>query len=154
MHRDHEIEGAATDLYALGKLLRDAWRLQVPELPPASLAVLGTLVAHGPLRVGEVARLQHIDESVASRQVSALTVRGLVARERDASDARVRRINATERGQQLMQGAHERIVATMGDALAGWEPAELTGLATGLARLRSDLNDVLDEPRLPELAQR
>lgn len=148
MHTDeHIIERAATDLYALGKLSRDAWKVQVPELAPASIAILAALVAHGPVRVSELAHGQHIDESVASRQLSGLSSRGLAVRKRDVADARALQADATDRGRQVLQEAHQRIVAILAEALDAWDPAEVASLAVGLHRLRSDLSMALERSR-------
>lgn len=141
---DARIETVTMDLYALGKLLRNAWRVQVPELAPASIAVLAALVAHGPMRVGEVAEVQHIDVSVASRQVTLLAIAGLVTREKDGEDARARRVRATDRGQQLMADAHARILRLLSSALGDWTAQDLGALTAGLGRLRADVGDTLE----------
>jgi len=64
-----------------------------------------------------------------SRLVDALEREGLVTRERDATDARLVQIRATQKGVSVMRRGRARRVARLAAQLRDMEPAKLSALA-------------------------
>jgi DNA-binding MarR family transcriptional regulator len=61
-----------------------------------------------------------------TRIVQALEAEGLVRRERDAADGRVRRLHTTAKGRRVMQRGRERRVANFAALLTRLSPEEVT----------------------------
>jgi DNA-binding MarR family transcriptional regulator len=132
------IERLVRELYGLAAIKRDTARRALPASAIAGLSALATLERLGPSRVGAVADALHVDLSVASRQIAALTAAGHVRRERDAADGRSQLIAITGAGQAALTAAHGRMVETFADAVRGWSDDDVAGLAASLTRLRED----------------
>ena len=96
----------------------------------------------GPLPLGELARLTHMDPAAAGRQVRALEADGLVARSTSPDDARVTVVALTPRG----RAARRRILAVQDrhllDVLDAWSPRDREQLARLLGRFVDDLQGV------------
>jgi len=60
-----------------------------------------------------------------TRIVQGLEADGLVRRERDAADGRVRRLHATAKGRRVMQRGRERRVENLAALLDRLSPAEV-----------------------------
>ena len=80
-----------------------------------------------------------------SEMLGRLERRGLVARKRDASDGRARRVSLTASGRELRQGAWDGIAAFC-ETLAGLVPsAELAALVGHLDRIARGMNPLDDD---------
>jgi DNA-binding MarR family transcriptional regulator len=108
-------------------------------LDRAAVAVLARVVAEGPLRVSDVASALGLDLSTVSRQVQTLTDGGYVAKEPDPGDRRASQVTATGAGRAALDAVRADRAATLGRALAGWEPGDRERLRVLLARLADDL---------------
>lgn len=108
------------------------------ELNLAAYGVLGQVVAHGPLTLGELARRAHMQPSALSRQVRLLEEGGHI--ERGAgTDGRVAVVSATARGvdaHRRLRRANDELLARQ---LRDWNEDELAALTAQLERLVSDL---------------
>lgn len=120
-------------------LTRASWRLRRNErkaLAPygltfASARALRTLVAAGPMRIGDLANALEIVPRTATTRVDGLERAGLVLRSADPTDRRSIVVSATEQGQELVVRltAERRASAeTMFAMLSSADQAELLHL--------------------------
>jgi DNA-binding MarR family transcriptional regulator len=108
------------------------------DLAQPSYVLLRTLIDEGPLPMGGLARIAHMDLGMAARQVNALVEAGLVARQPDPADGRVSLVAVTTDGKRVagsLQGVRRRHLER---ALAGWSAAELDEFDRLLARFLAD----------------
>jgi len=138
-HTAHDIDALADALYNLSALRRDLQRLAGIEHAVGGLMVLSVVCRIGPARISDVAAETQVNLSVASRQIQALEDEGAVDRVADPHDGRSSLIAISEAGRATLDRAHQRLVATIGDAVQDWDAGEVTGLADGIVRLRSAL---------------
>jgi DNA-binding MarR family transcriptional regulator len=97
-------------------------------VPPAQLSALSVLVFGGPRALGELAAAEQVRPPTMTRIVQALEERGLVRRERDAHDGRVRRLRATAKGRRVLQGARARRVGNLAALLEELSPEEVASI--------------------------
>jgi DNA-binding MarR family transcriptional regulator len=133
----HDIQDLVRAVYGLTALKRDLPRLAGFE-HPVGLVPLAAIKRCAPARVRDIAEQLHVDLSVASRQVAALTTAGYVRRDADPDDGRAQRVSLTEAGEAALDTAHQRIVAVFANALHEWSDDEIASLTTALGRLRDD----------------
>lgn len=96
--------GEATDRLRL-VVLRLARRIRtssVDGITPSQLAVLGTVIRHERLTVGQIAELEHVQPPSVSKIVATLERRGLLGRETDANDRRCALIAPTASGVEYL----------------------------------------------------
>jgi len=148
------IEALVQELYGLAAIKRDTQRRAFSASAMAGLSALAAIQRIGRARVGEVADALHVDLSVASRQLTALTVAGHVRRERDPDDGRAHSVEITDAGRQALREAHEKLVDAFSDAVTHWGDDEARTLAASLARLREDylVASINREPEAVEVA--
>ena len=105
----------------------------------AAFAVLGKVVADGPIRLSDLATAQRIHPAALTRQVQALEAEGYIERRPDPLDGRAAVVEVTTAG----KAAHRRLAAAndaiMAEQLADWTTAELHDLVGRLERLVVDL---------------
>jgi DNA-binding MarR family transcriptional regulator len=109
-----------------------------------TLAALSLLERCGPVRVSDLAEAARLDRSVVSRQVKALHAAGLVRVTEDPEDRRVRRLQLSERGVEVLADGRARMARLVDARLARWSTEELSELSRGLHRLVADLDADLD----------
>jgi DNA-binding MarR family transcriptional regulator len=108
------------------------------DLDRALFPLLVRVERRGPLGIGELAELCGRDYTTVSRQVAKLEGMGLVARQVNAQDARVKEAVITAKGRKMTQaldGAREKIVTSL---LADWDAGEIAELARLLRRFADD----------------
>ena len=108
------------------------------DLDRALFPLLARVARRGPLGIGELAELSGRDYTTVSRQIAKLEALGLVARQVNAQDARIKEAVLTEQGRAMthaLDAAREKIV---GSLLAEWDPKEVAELARLLRRLADD----------------
>src|SRR5919202_4152968 len=132
------IEPLVRELYGLAAIKRDTQRRAFSASAMAGLSALAAIHRIGRARVSEVADVLHVDLSVASRQLTALTTAGHVRRERDAQDRRAFYVEITHPGREALREAHEKMLEAFSDAVDDWSDEDVTQLAALLARLRED----------------
>jgi DNA-binding MarR family transcriptional regulator len=93
--------GVVSGLLSRSAALRYRREFDVSLWEWRAIALLG---ADGPLSLNALAKGAALDKSQMSRVVSALTERGLVLRELDASDARGVQLTLTSRGRRVYAG--------------------------------------------------
>ena len=115
----------------------------------AGYAVLRSLHDEEALTLGELARECSMDPAAAGRQVKALEDEGLVAREVGDDDARVVRVQLTDRGADVYQRIVAVRVQHTADVLAAWSSDDRAALVRLVDRLVDDLRAVpLRTPRI------
>ena len=105
------------------------------DLDRALFPLLVRIERRGPLGIGELAELAGRDYTTVSRQVAKLESLGLVGRQVNAQDARIKEAVATEQGRAMaraLDGAREKIFASV---LAGWDKKEVADLARLMRKL-------------------
>jgi DNA-binding MarR family transcriptional regulator len=105
------------------------------DLDRALFPLLVRVERRGPLGIGELAELAGRDYTTVSRQVAKLESLGLVARQVNAQDARIKEAVITEAGRAMahaLDGAREKIFTAL---LADWDKRDVTELARLLRKL-------------------
>ncbi|MBC2878173.1 MULTISPECIES: MarR family winged helix-turn-helix transcriptional regulator [Streptomyces] len=93
----------------------------------------------GPVPMRGLAALLVCDASNVTGIVDRLEARGLVRREPDPSDRRVKNVVATEEGQETIRRVREEMMRATGDALDSFDDEERAVLHGLLERLRTGL---------------
>jgi len=108
------------------------------DLSQPSYVLLRTLIDEGPLPMGALSRIAHMDMGMATRQVSGLVEAGLVTRDLDPADGRISVVAATADGERVagsLQGVRRRHLER---ALSGWSAVELEEFDRLLTRFLAD----------------
>ena len=95
------------------------------ELSQPSYILLRVLIDEGPLPMGHLARIAHMDLGMTTRRVQALVDAGLVTRHTDPSDGRVSVVDTTVAGQRAAGALHEVRRDHLARALTDWSATEL-----------------------------
>src|SRR4051794_12281509 len=85
------------------RLSRLLWRSSQTDVSRTEAGVLGTL-ADGRRRITELAELEGLAQPTVTVLVGRMEERGLVSRERDASDGRVVLVDITDAGREALDG--------------------------------------------------
>ena len=112
---------------------------QVPNdgLPPAQLAVLGTIKRDGPVGAGEVAEIEGLNPTMVSRILGKLEAAGLVLREADPDDGRAVLLRVTRSGRELFERRRRQRTKVFADLLAGLDADDSAALHRALPALES-----------------
>lgn len=108
------------------------------ELSQPSYILLRVLIDEGPLPMGRLAGIAHMDVGMTTRRVQALVDAGLVTRRTDPSDGRVSVIGPTVRGERAAGALHEVRRDHLARALSGWSAAELAQFDRLLRKFLAD----------------
>lgn len=93
-------------------------------------------VAHGYVTMGKVAQTMHCDASNVTGIVDRLTALGLVTRQEDPHDRRVKSLQLTSRGKAILQQVVEELPERLGCSRLNQQ--ELTSLHTTVMKLIAD----------------
>ncbi|NDL65359.1 MarR family winged helix-turn-helix transcriptional regulator [Acerihabitans arboris] len=108
------------------------------DLDRALFPLLVRVERRGPLGIGELAELCGRDYTTVSRQITKLEGLGLVARQVNRLDARVKEAVITEKGKVMtdaLDGAREKIILSL---LAGWDLREVAELGRLLSKFAGE----------------
>lgn len=108
------------------------------DLNLAAYGVLGRIIDHGPVSLGQLAKLAHMQPSALSRQVKVLEDGSHIART-SGDDARVALVEATATGRDAhrrLRVANEQLLSAQ---LRDWTEPELLDVVEKLERLVADL---------------
>ncbi|MFJ6632665.1 MarR family winged helix-turn-helix transcriptional regulator [Streptomyces sp. NPDC091376] len=120
-------------------VLRLAHGLRAPaerhDLTPSRLTALGVLSAHGPLRIGDLARGMSITMPSASRLVDILVAADLVSRRPDPHDQRACLLELTPAGTAVLDSVRRESTQALATRLAALPEDQLAALAAVLPQL-------------------
>jgi MarR family transcriptional regulator, transcriptional regulator for hemolysin len=102
--------------------------------------VLSTVVHRDPANQQALATHLGIDRTVLTYLLNSLESAGAVARVPAPTDARARKIVATDRGRELLAQYEQRVAAAEADLLSGLDDSEATTLAALIGRLAMDVH--------------
>ncbi|MFT3716932.1 MAG: MarR family transcriptional regulator [Gordonia sp. (in: high G+C Gram-positive bacteria)] len=100
-------------------------------------SLLALIDDHPGIGGAEIAERARIDKSTASRQITALTSRGLVDRRRDADEPRAQRLHLTEDGRDLLDVIRDASSAAIQERLTGWPDDDVAVFARLLHRFNN-----------------
>lgn len=120
-------EALVRSLEAIARAMRESSFDLARDVPCSrgAVPVLRLLDIRGPLQVGEIADLMHVDISVASRQVGNLVDEGLAERIEAEHDRRVRTLRLTRRGEDLAADLRAEVVRRSAEVFVDWTAPEL-----------------------------
>jgi DNA-binding MarR family transcriptional regulator len=101
----------------------------------------------GPLAIGELAELCGRDYTTVSRQVTKLEELGLVLREANKDDSRIKEVKITKKGRAMtnaLDSAREKLMTVL---LAEWEENDVAELARLLRKLADNALAVVRKQR-------
>lgn len=109
-----------------------------PELDASAYPLLAHIAMHPGTRGSDLAAHFGVGRATVSRQLSRLADLGLIHREVDPGDTRGHLITLTPDGEARFAAARSGRVDVLGQALAGWDRADVAQLATLLRRYSED----------------
>ena len=126
-HIADRLHSAAIHLLRRLRVADEALGISAPRL-----SALSVLVFAGPMRIGELARIEQVEPPTMTRLVDGLVRDGLANREADPDDARAVRVRATPTGTRMLHRGRAQRVAALQDRLSTLSPAELRALGDGV----------------------
>jgi DNA-binding MarR family transcriptional regulator len=105
------------------------------ELTASSMAALATIEAAGPITLGELAAVEHVQPPSMTRIVARLEEWGYVTRVVDPTDRRVARVDITDAGRELLALSRTRKDAFLAQRIAEFDAPEQALLARALPLL-------------------
>ena len=140
------LEGLERALSALVRLLADRATVEDVaqrsghDLPPASWTLLEHLDTRGALRVSHIAACHGVDISSITPRLKRLETLGLVAREREPSDARAFLISITAAGIAALESVHAARRDILAHAISDIDQSQLAVTAEVLTHLAHQLS--------------
>ena len=126
-HIADRLHSAAIHLLRRLRAADEALGISAPRL-----SALSVLVFAGPMRIGELARIEQVEPPTMTRLVDGLVRDGLAIREPDPDDARAVRVRATPTGTRTLHRGRAQRLAALRDRLTSLSPAELQALGDGV----------------------
>lgn len=127
-------EAAARLAVVIGRINRRI-RAVGEGLTQAQLSALSTIVRKGPLRPGDLARIESMSAPSATRLVAELESRGLIERHPDPADGRSSLVNSTAAGSDAVASARAERAKRISVLLAGLDDDEFTRVTDALDAL-------------------
>ncbi|MFN8148141.1 MAG: MarR family transcriptional regulator [Candidatus Nanopelagicales bacterium] len=126
---------------AVAALTRSTRREISLPLGASTIAALVTVDAHGPIRLGDLARHEGVAPATLSRIVAVLEEEGYVVRTADADDRRSSWLEISDAGRDLLDGVrreHARAMARRAERLTPEQARALAAALDALEALASD----------------
>jgi DNA-binding MarR family transcriptional regulator len=105
-------------------------------------SALGVIVFGGPLSIGALARTERVGAPAMTKTVGILEAAGLVTRDRDEADARVIKVRATRKANELVLRGREERVVRIGKALSTLSPADTARLSAAIGTFERLVRDL------------
>lgn len=121
----------------LARLARMLRRETPSTLGQSSLSTLATLVAEGPLRVGDLAAREGVRPPTMTKIVANLEEHGLVERLADPTDRRAGLVRLTPAGEEYVAGTKGARTRQLTVHLTQLTPAQRRTIAAALPALRA-----------------
>lgn len=93
---------------AVARLHRRLRQSAEPGLTISQLSTLASVERHGPITLGDLARIEQVQPPTITVLTGKLETAGLVARTIDGSDRRIHRMNVTAEGARLLAQHRKR----------------------------------------------
>jgi DNA-binding MarR family transcriptional regulator len=122
---------------ALARVTRSTRRELALPIGASSLSVLATVTDRGPLRLGDLARVEGITPATLSRIVAALEDDGLAERTADPVDRRSSWLMVTPAGLELLAGVRRDRAEVMAARVDRLSAAQRTALSAALDALEA-----------------
>ncbi|GAC70091.1 MarR family winged helix-turn-helix transcriptional regulator [Gordonia soli] len=134
-----DLEEALVDMWRRGRI-RTRERAQAidPRLDPACYPLLMVLMQRGQVPMSAIIAELGIEKSTLTRQIDSVVRLGLVERQPDPDDARVRLVSLTAKGRRRLDKVSVSAIADWRDRLSRWEPTDVRRLTELLGRLAED----------------
>lgn len=127
-----------SELQTFTRRLSRRWPSAVPNVTFVEVLLLRAIAGDEQPTARSVAEDLGIDKSTASRQITALERRGLVARTAIPGERRAQAIDLTARGEHLMRDADEVNLRAIIDRLTDWPDADVEKFAALLRRFNDE----------------
>jgi DNA-binding MarR family transcriptional regulator len=124
---EERADAAASLAVAVGRINRRI-RPQGAGLSQGQLSALSTILRKGPLRPGDLARIETIGAPSVTRLIADLQDRGLVERRPDPDDGRSCLVSATAVGEAAVLRAREERARKVLHLLGGLDDERLAGI--------------------------
>ncbi len=116
----------------IGRLARRLRQQSLGNMTPSQRSVLASLDRSGPLRSGELAKVENISPPSLSGIVGRLEDRGLVTRRSDPSDARSTIVEATSEATAALERARQERTAFLVKAIERLDDPQRAALMDAL----------------------
>jgi len=100
-----------------------------PEMQTAGYLVLRYVMAHGPIRAGDVAADLSMDKSAVSRQLAMLRESGLIEAQPDPEDGRASLVVGSAKAHARLDEFRVELKADYQRILAEWDAADIEAFA-------------------------
>jgi DNA-binding MarR family transcriptional regulator len=142
-----EQDTAARLRRATARLSRGLRRTQAGAgLTSTEVAVLGSVVRHGPIGLGRLAAEENLNPTMLSRVVRRLEMAGILARHTAAHDGRAAVVEATQQGEVLHESIRQERAAVLTEFLNRLDSKDLAALVEALAVLERLAEELLERP--------
>jgi len=123
---------------------RDRDRACCYDVSVSQCYALKGIVDAGGMSINEVAAHLYLDKSTASRIANGLVTRGLLSRERDATDGRIVRLIATAEGRRIKSAIEADLEADYARMLEELDPDVRSAVADVVTRLGASFASRVD----------
>jgi DNA-binding MarR family transcriptional regulator len=117
------------------RLSRNIRTHSIGDVTPSQVAVLSSLMRHGPSTIGQIAEYEHVQPPSASKIVAALEQRGLVDRAPDPADRRCTTISLTPAAEHYIDEVRAAATSWLAEQVATLDPDEAVHLRSALPAL-------------------
>jgi DNA-binding MarR family transcriptional regulator len=132
-----ELEVAARLRLSIARLARRLRQEAGTGLSPSQHSALITVVLHGPLTLGKLAKIEQVSPPTITRIAVKLEEDGLVARHVDPTDRRVSRVQITAEGERRLEHGRNRRNAWLAQRLRTFDPTQRRQIEAALGVLES-----------------
>ncbi|MBF4608917.1 MarR family winged helix-turn-helix transcriptional regulator [Curtobacterium sp. VKM Ac-1393] len=139
-------EVAARLAAAVGRINRRA-RTDSASLGYGIVSALATIQREGPLRPGDLSRIEVVTKPTMTRILTELEQRGFIAREADPRDGRAFMVSATDEGIEAVERARSDRTGIVAELIAELDESDVRAIAGALSALeRVAQGDRVQEP--------
>ena len=126
------LEMASRLRLATARLARRLRQQSGTGLSPSQYSALVSIDLNGPLTLGRLAKIEQVAPPTITRVAAKLEDDGLVAREIDASDRRIVRVQVTAEGHRRLDHSRQRRNVWLARRLDGFDEGQLADVAAAL----------------------
>ncbi|MGA3354327.1 MAG: MarR family transcriptional regulator [Acidimicrobiales bacterium] len=131
------------------RLSRQLRRMDPSELTIAQMSALATVVASGPLGIGQLAEIEGLPSPAVTRLADKLEEAGLVARRTNPSDRRGVQLVATIKGAELLERRARIGNAWLAEQLSALSKADRLAVERAVALLETFATERPGETQVP-----